>query len=171
MAELMRLDVLHNEALIVIDVEPEGDHWRVRLPDGTEHRIGVSRTAEGLLRIHDGERVFSVPTARTKRGVEAALDGQTYLFQSATGRSARRQKRAPGALTAPMAGIVADVLVTVGQTVAAYQPLAAVEAMKVYATVEAPSPGTVTAVHVQKGRRVEQGTPVVDIAPTEEATP
>lgn len=165
----MQFQFLHNEALISLQVEPDGDGWRVRLPDGTEHRFTATRTADDVLRISTGERTFSAPVAQTGRGMEVALGGEVYLFQPGMRRGGRRRARTPGALTAPMAGIVADVLVAVGQTVTAYQPLAAVEAMKVYATVEAPAAGTVTAVHVQKGQRVEQGAPVVDVAPIEEA--
>ncbi len=58
-------------------------------------------------------------------------------------KSNSNRKRSSGALIAPMSGIVVEVKVTVGQTVEAAQPLVVVEAMKVYATVEAPFAGHV----------------------------
>lgn len=64
-----------------------------------------------------------------------------------------------------MGGVVAEVKVTAGEAVEAYQPLAVVEAMKVLATIEAPFAGTVRAVHIGRGDRVEHGQILVEIAP------
>lgn len=162
----MQLTFTHQDKQIALAVEAEGDGWRVRLPDGSEHSIVVRRLPDDVVEVTAGARTFRVPTARTEREIEIAYAGETYTFQPETGRrSSRRRERAPGALTAPMAGVVVEVMVVVGQSVAAYQPLAAIEAMKVYATVEAPTAGTVTAVHVQKGERVAHGALVVEIAP------
>jgi biotin carboxyl carrier protein len=68
-----------------------------------------------------------------------------------------------------MVGVVAGVSVAVGDRVAAYQPVAIVEAMKVLATLEAPFAGIVAAVHVKKGDAVEHGAPLVEITPEEVA--
>jgi biotin carboxyl carrier protein len=177
--DAMQLQFLHNEDLITLRAEPDGDGWRVRLPDGSEHGITVRRLSDDVLQIgyggrgvpHPGPspRVFRVPFARTEHGVELAWQGERFVFAPATGRpSGGRGGRASGALTAPMVGVVADVLVSEGQAVEAYQPLVVVEAMKVMATVEAPFAGTVKAVHVRKNQRVAHGEPVVDIVPSSE---
>lgn len=168
----MQLTFHYGDEQIALTVEPEGDLRRVLLPDGTERRLRVRSLPDDILEIHIDEeaRTFRIPFARTEHGIEFAFGGHAYAFEPAAARQAGR-KRGPssGALTAPMVGVVADVLVTEGQTVEAYQPLAVIEAMKVMATVEAPFAGTVQRVYVEKNQPVAHGAPVVDIAPIEAA--
>lgn len=180
----MKLTFQYGEDQIVLHVEPDGDGWRVRLPDGSEHKIMGTRLADDVLQVSlrppqlslsEGEqgearagitRIFHVPCARTERGIELSWEGETYVFQSATVSPTGADRRAhSGSLAAPMVGVVAEVMVEEGQRVEAYQPLAVVEAMKVMATVEAPFAGTVAKVYVQKGERVTHGAPVVDVTP------
>jgi propionyl-CoA carboxylase alpha chain len=62
---------------------------------------------------------------------------------------------AVGSLLAPLPGAVVQVLVAVGDVVAAGQPVVTIEAMKMQHTVHAPHAGPVTAVHVAVGDQVE----------------
>ncbi|PRY32091.1 acetyl/propionyl/methylcrotonyl-CoA carboxylase subunit alpha [Pseudosporangium ferrugineum] len=66
-----------------------------------------------------------------------------------------------GALVAPMPGTVVRVEVTVGDTVAAGQPLIRLEAMKMEHVVHAPAAGTVAELPVAVGRQVAQDTTLV----------
>jgi biotin carboxyl carrier protein len=114
----------------------------------------------------DGRRVV-VPCARDAQGrLWLAWQGRSFVFTLLTPGRKRGAAKKSGSLVAPMTGVVAEVLVTVGQSVTAYQPLATVEAMKVLATLEAPFAGTVTAVHVTQKDRVEHGAVLVELAPT-----
>lgn len=63
----------------------------------------------------------------------------------------------PGTVTCPLAGKVVAVQVKVGDTVAADQALATIEAMKMNTYVYAPQAGTVTEVLVKAGDAVEEG--------------
>jgi biotin carboxyl carrier protein len=178
----MKLSFLYGEEPIELRAEPDGDGWRVSLPDGSEHRIQVRRLPDDVVEItefpernNQGEaalpetRSCRVPFARLERQIVFSFSGDTFSFVPAADRRAvRAHKRGSGSLIAPMVGVVAEVLVQEGQTVAAYQPLAVIEAMKVMATLEAPFAGTVKTVYVQKKQRVEHGAPVVDIAPLSE---
>ena len=111
-------------------------------------------------------RTITVPVARDERGtVWIGWQGRSFVFTPVAPGRKRPAGRKSGSLSAPMTGVVADVLVTVGQHVNAYQPLALVEAMKVLATLEAPFAGVVTAVHAQKNDRVEHGAVLVEIEP------
>src|SRR5689334_13289182 len=47
----MRLQFQRGDDLIALDAEPDGDGWRVRLPDGSEHRIAVRRLPDEVLQI------------------------------------------------------------------------------------------------------------------------
>jgi len=62
-----------------------------------------------------------------------------------------------GSLTAPMPGNVLRVLVAVGDTVTAGQPLVVVEAMKMEHEVRAPGDGTVAGIDVAPGDQVDTG--------------
>ena len=168
----MQLTVQHGADTLTLQIEPDGDGWRVLLPDGSEHDITARRLPGDVMQVTEGERVFRVPFAATTRGLEFSHAGETFVFTAPARRNAGGGRKAgSGALTAPMSGVVAEVRVTVGQTVEAYQPLAVVEAMKVYATIDAPFAGTVRAVPVQPGQRVEQGVLLIDLQPATEEAP
>lgn len=163
----MQLTYQYGEEQIVLDVEPAESGWRVRLPDGTEHMIFAGRLPGNVLQVRESAKTFEIAFARSSRGLEIAFSGQAYLFTDAAANRLKRSRAASsGTLTAPMVGVVADVLVQVGDTVEAYQPIAVVSAMKVYATVEAPFGGTVKAIHVRKEDRVEHGALLAEIEPT-----
>jgi biotin carboxyl carrier protein len=160
----------HDDAELELSAttQPDGSVL-VTLPDGSLHRVFVRLLPNGNTEITEGERLYTVPVVTGERGaVHIAWQGAGYVFLPTTGRRAVAGKKS-GSLTAPMTGVVADVLVAPGQAVEAYQPLAVVEAMKVLATLEAPFAGTVSAVLVAKGDRVEHGATLVEIAPAERA--
>lgn len=75
----------------------------------------------------------------------------------------RKQASAPGDVSTSMPGNIVDVLVKVGDTVKAGQAVLISEAMKMETEVQAPIAGTVTAVHVVKGDRVNPGDVLVEI--------
>ena len=98
------------------------------------------------------------------------LNGQTRS-EVAQDRSAQievvRNRRAerPGEVGAPLQGAVSRVLVEVGDSVEAGDPLFVLEAMKMESTVTAPSPGTVTEVALGAKALVQVGDLVVAIEP------
>lgn len=75
----------------------------------------------------------------------------------------RKQASAPGDVSTSMPGNIVDVLVKVGDKVKAGQAVLISEAMKMETEVQAPIAGTVTAVHVAKGDRVNPGDVLVEI--------
>lgn len=75
----------------------------------------------------------------------------------------RKQASAPGDVSTSMPGNIVDVLVKVGDTVKAGQAVLISEAMKMETEVQAPIAGSVTAVHVAKGDRVNPGDVLVEI--------
>lgn len=70
---------------------------------------------------------------------------------------ARPRTSGGGAVTAPLPGLVLDVKVEPGQTVAAGQVVIILEAMKMENEIVAPMDGTVAAVDVAKGTSVGAG--------------
>jgi len=84
-------------------------------------------------------------------------------FIGGTNGGQRKQASAPGDVSTSMPGNVVDVLVKEGDTVKAGQPLLVSEAMKMETEIQAPIAGTVKAVHVAKGDRVNPGEVLIEI--------
>ena len=64
----------------------------------------------------------------------------------------------------PLPGTVVNVKVSAGQTVKKGDVVMILEAMKMENEINASKDGTVTALHVAKGAKVEQGSPLFDLA-------
>ena len=75
----------------------------------------------------------------------------------------RKQASAPGDVSTTMPGNIVDVLVKQGDQVKAGQAVLITEAMKMETEVQAPIAGTVKAIHVAKGDRVNPGDVLVEI--------
>ncbi|WP_136064211.1 sodium-extruding oxaloacetate decarboxylase subunit alpha [Modicisalibacter radicis] len=105
-----------------------------------------------------------------KRQVYLTLDGmpEEVVFEAkddyvGAATPGRAKASAPGHVTTSMPGNIVDVLVTVGETVEAGQPVLVTEAMKMETEVHARVAGTVQAVHVARGDRVTPGEVLVEI--------
>jgi biotin carboxyl carrier protein len=71
-------------------------------------------------------------------------------------KPAAKTAAAPGAVTSPLAGIVKALDVPVGTKVKAGDTVITLEAMKMYTAMNAPTDGTVTAIHVKVGDAVDE---------------
>ena len=81
--------------------------------------------------------------------------------------AAERERGSGGAdVKSVMPGIVVDVLVSAGQSVAKGQPLLILEAMKMQNEIQAPQAGRVASLHVQKGATVGNGALLVRLEPS-----
>ncbi|QCT98451.1 oxaloacetate decarboxylase subunit alpha [Stutzerimonas degradans] len=108
--------------------------------------------------------------AEGKRHFYLSIDGmpEEVVFEALNefvggGSSGRKQASAPGDVSTTMPGNVVDVLVKVGGVVKAGQPVLVSEAMKMETEIQAPIAGTVKAVHVAKGDRVNPGEVLIEI--------
>lgn len=70
---------------------------------------------------------------------------------------------APGHVTTSMPGTIVEVLVKMGDTVKAGDPVLVTEAMKMETEVQAPISGKITAVHVKKGDSVNPDEALIEI--------
>ncbi len=105
-----------------------------------------------------------------KRHFYLSIDGmpEEVVFEAlndyvAGADGGRKQASAPGDVSTSMPGNIVDVLVKEGDTVKAGQAVLITEAMKMETEVQAPIAGTVKAVHVTKGDRVNPGEVLVEI--------
>lgn len=125
------------------DVVHVGRSWEVRrLPDGA---VGLVGEGEGLVAWVDGDQVCV--RGRVRRVSRAGQESATP----------------PALVTPPMPGVVARVLVAVGERVVAGQGVVTVSAMKLEVTLRAPRGGVVVAVRVAPGDRVSPGDRLVDV--------
>ncbi len=76
----------------------------------------------------------------------------------------RPADEAPGAVAAPLPGLILRLNTKVGDIVEPGQPLLVMEAMKMENVVTAPHHGTVRKVFVAEGASVGEGDPLVEIA-------
>jgi propionyl-CoA carboxylase alpha chain len=107
------------------------------------------------LEVDGTRRVYRVHRVGSGTYVDAS-DGSSALTE--VPRFGDPEKLAPaGSLLAPMPGLVRRVLVEVGATVTAGQPLLVLEAMKMEQTVAAPAAGVVAELRAKAGEQVAAG--------------
>jgi glutaconyl-CoA/methylmalonyl-CoA decarboxylase subunit gamma len=70
----------------------------------------------------------------------------------------------PGDVLSPLAGKVVSIDVSVGQTVAAGDQVATIEAMKMNTYIYAPKAGRISEIIARAGDGVEEGAPIMRIA-------
>jgi biotin carboxyl carrier protein len=92
-----------------------------------------------------------------------ALDGTVFRFDEPSPYPVQDKSADPRRARAPVAGLVAQVLVAVGDTVQAGQPLVCVEAMKMEMWLQAGAAGTVRAVHVKTKDPVAAGAVLIEL--------
>ncbi|MCR8923828.1 sodium-extruding oxaloacetate decarboxylase subunit alpha [Dasania sp. GY-MA-18] len=105
-----------------------------------------------------------------KRKLYLSLDGmpEEVIFEPLNeyqhqGDSGRKHASEPGHVSTTMPGNVVEVMVQVGQQVAAGQSVLVAEAMKMETEIHANIAGTVKAIHVAKGDRVTPGEVLIEI--------
>jgi 3-methylcrotonyl-CoA carboxylase alpha subunit len=95
------------------------------------------------------------------RGTAYRLEAVEPPEAGSIGSTGRRAGHA--GMIAPMPGVLTKVLVSIGQTVVAHQPLVVLEAMKMEHTISAPSAGVVRQLPYTPGARVAGGALLVEL--------
>ncbi|MEI6673628.1 MAG: biotin/lipoyl-containing protein [Verrucomicrobiota bacterium] len=102
-------------------------------------------------RLDAPESATPMPAPAPVRAVSAAA------APVAMPKAAPKAVAAPGDVHSPLAGIVKAVDAKVGAVVKAGDPVITLEAMKMYTSINAPTDGTITAIHVNPGDAVDEG--------------
>ena len=143
-----------------------------RIDDGAERLVHLA-TLHGVLRSLDLDGARSELLASPPRDgvVDMVINGLEYhasvidearaRLASVAGSHAGTHARAE--LKAPMPGLVVRVLCAVDDEVAANQPLAVLQAMKMENELTVPRGGKVTGVNVSEGQTVEQGQVLITV--------
>jgi geranyl-CoA carboxylase alpha subunit len=170
---------------ILQPVTPPDDLWRVaaavlggahRGLDLHLHCGGTQRTlrapADGVCVVSFDDHRLTVDVDGVQRRFHAVLqgdtlhlahDGRAFVFQEPSPWPGSDERPDPTRVRAPVAGTLVALKVAAGDTVAAGQPLACVEAMKMEMWLPAAAPGTVVAVHRQPRSAVAAGDLLIEL--------
>ncbi len=83
---------------------------------------------------------------------------------AATQTAAVPSNASASAVASPLPGVVMDIKISVGQTVKKGDVVMLIEAMKMENEINASKDGKITNIYVAKGAKVEQGSPLYDLA-------
>lgn len=138
----------------------QGDTRRLRTPaDG----VRVLQFADGELRAEVDGVQRRWPAVRCGALLHLAIDGAAFTFSEASPWPQPEDHQDPARLRAPVAGLLAQLRVAVGDAVQAGQPLACVEAMKMEMWLHATAAGTVKAVHRSVKSSVAAGDLLIEL--------
>jgi biotin carboxyl carrier protein len=164
-----RFLVAGREHTVVVD--EVGGGVVVTVDDGEPLTLDVAGSGvPGTLSLLIDGQPRSAYVTRRGAGFEVIVEGRRFavgLASAGRQRGAIGAKDRPGEITAPLAGVVVELRVAVGDVVTAGQTLLVIEAMKMQNEIQAPQAGTITAIHFEVGQRAEQGARIVDYTPAE----
>ena len=137
---------------------------------GTTRTLRAPPAGVDLLAAADGEQRCRIDGVLQRHRVAVdgntlhlAMHGAVFTFTEASPWPATRTTPDARLARAPVAGVVAQLAVAVGDVVAAGQPLLCVEAMKMEMWLHAGAAGTVRALHAEVKDAVAAGTVLVEI--------
>jgi biotin carboxyl carrier protein len=154
------------EATITVDRAADGT-WLVTV-DGTPREVDARQIRPGTWSLMVDGQSYLVDLDPRKKGVHASIAASsipaeaTLTVEDAQTRRLR-QSLSHGApargeeVRAPIAGKVVKILCAVGDEVAAHQPVAVLEAMKMENEIVAERGGKVTEIKKEAGQSVETG--------------
>jgi len=127
----------------------------------------IGAASGGTLRLaHEGRHWTATASGQTV-SLWSAGHWQRWCVQPSVGlpRTSAQASATADAVVADMPGLLTQLLVSPGKTVSAGEPVAVLEAMKLFHTLYAPRAGTVARIGAQVGDTVPRGTPIVLLEP------
>lgn len=147
-----------------IDIIRQGDQLRITIDGVTsECRLVHSDGALFVLE-HDNRRLRAAGLAN---GDKRYLwhNGHIFSYERVQAAGRGTADDAQGSLSASIPAVVTQVLVQIGQRVAAGDKLILLESMKMMIPIVAPDDGVVTALNCAAGDAVQPGVPLIEVAP------
>lgn len=140
--------------------------------NGNDYNVAINSTNGNLADVtvngvsYQVEMENSMPAAAPVQAAPQASAPQPAPQPAAAAAPAPAAKPAGEgkAVTSPLPGVIIEVSVKEGDTVAAGQKVAVLEAMKMENEIQAEKAGVVTKIHVSKGDSVLEGASIVTIA-------
>ncbi|TQR61711.1 acetyl/propionyl/methylcrotonyl-CoA carboxylase subunit alpha [Acinetobacter sp. RF14B] len=122
-----------------------------------------------LLQLNLGVRQQKLAFSRTEHGITLFQNGQSHKFSYLnTDFNGQDEQGTENNLTAPMPGVITQVLVSANDKVKKDDVLMTLEAMKIEYSIRAPHDGIVASSYFQKGDQVKAGDELVEFQPLAE---
>ena len=165
MAKRHRFVVGEDEHSVEVDQTPDG--VTVTLDEGDALGLDVLEVqVPGTVSFFAGGRQQRAYVSRSGGGYEVTIGERRFVIETASARRGRHvvggADDAPGQITAPLAGVVVEVRVAVGDALEAGSTVLVLEAMKMQNEVQIPHDGTITAIHAAQGENVDKGVLLVE---------
>jgi acetyl-CoA/propionyl-CoA carboxylase biotin carboxyl carrier protein len=138
-------------------------HWKPVAERALEQgAVAANASPSDVLRVEVNDKLFLVRML-DRPARSAAVRPAAVKPPPPRARSGAGNGRAGNSVRAPMHGVVVEIPVAAGDTVAEGQVVAIVEAMKMMNEIRAHRAGSVASVHVAKGATVEAETPLLTL--------
>ena len=150
-----------------VEVDQTSDGVTVTLDEGDAVGLDVLEVqVPGTVSFFVGGRQQRAYVSRSGAGYEVTIGERRFVIETASARRGRHvvggADDAPGQITAPLAGVVVEVRVAVGDALEAGSTVLVLEAMKMQNEVQIPHDGTITAIHAAQGENVDKGVLLVE---------
>ena len=157
----------------IVQLEIGDESVFVTIDDGEPFEIDVTTSGlPGLMSIFQSEGNwlgYVVPEAEGWRISHNNKEFRVTNTQSARkSRSSGGSEDPPGKISVPLAGILTEIRVSLGDFVKNGDTVAVVEAMKMQNEIKAPTNGTITEIHLAPGARAEKGDLILDYEVSED---
>jgi len=143
-----------------LEVRPHDELFEVEV-DGSKKVISISRISPAHLSILLDGKSYNVEVERFGKKYQVTTRGEVYEFAVTDEREVitTEKLQAGGRLvvTAPMPGLVVEILCSDGEQVEAGQGVIVLEAMKMQNEITAPASGIITGIPVESGASVNLG--------------
>ncbi|MCA9982100.1 MAG: hypothetical protein KDD89_14750 [Anaerolineales bacterium] len=155
----MKLKIKLNDEEHELLVTRTGDQIAV-VRDGREMVLTVREVDENSMTIEHAGQLLRLAGAKNGDKRQLWVNGR-YVNYERVQKRAGAGATAAGSLSASIPAVVSEILVAVGDEVAAGDKLILLESMKMVIPIQAPEDGVVTAVKCAVGDSVQPGVPLV----------
>lgn len=148
-----------------LEARPHDDIYEVSVDD-TTRKVSIARVSPTHLSILVDNQSYNVEVSRVAETYQVTVRDELFSFRVADEReyvSAGLHEMGEVAVTAPMPGLVVDVVVKPGDSVEPKSKLLILEAMKMQNELASPKAGVVSDVLVKAGDSVNTGDKLVII--------
>ena len=143
-----------------LEVRPHDELFEVEI-NGKKKTISISRISPAHLSILLDGKSYNVEVERFGKKYQVTTRGEIYEFSVTDEREVvtTEKPQAGGRLvvTAPMPGLVVEIMCSDGEQVTAGQGILVLEAMKMQNEITAPVSGIITGIPVEPGASVNAG--------------
>ena len=146
---------------IELDAARQGDKIVVQVAEQQYILRLISAENNTLLLEHNG-RLLRVAGTRSGDNRQLAVNGRTVRYRRVESNSAENASPS-GSLSATIPAVVAEILVSIGDTVAAGDKLILLESMKMIIPIQAPNNGIVQTISCEVGQSVQPGIPLLTV--------